>query len=344
MSSIANVRGLLLEEVALFLLSRTAYRTVTECGTDPTLRPCSAGIQVCGRGGRHQIDAIADSLVNHPFSYPQRLLVEAKCFAADKKVELETIRNAVGVLKDVNEYWVPPEGTRSVPKQRYHYQYAMFSATPYSTQAQTYAFAQDVYLIPLTQSRFFVPVVEAIRGVEEIEHDWLPNMKPRENELRQVFRQALTRTVQGDELRHVGIRWRGIERVLDVTHRIGFALLGMLGSRFPIFLVPSPMVDGDDNLQSTYSIRVFRDRDDKTWLLRDRRTNRDLFSFDLPRELFLEYAENNMLTASRALDLKQEVMPTSQAFHVRNGVLQLIQFQLDQDWLANIRADIDGRA
>lgn len=56
---------------------------------------------VKGRGGEHQIDAIADFIVHQPFSYPQRLLVEAKCYS--NKVRLPVIRNAAGVLKDVNE-------------------------------------------------------------------------------------------------------------------------------------------------------------------------------------------------------------------------------------------------
>jgi len=63
-------------------------------------------------------------MVPQPFSNPQRLLVEAKSYS--KKIGLETIRNAVGVAKDVSECWFVghPGG---LARRRYHYQYAIFS-------------------------------------------------------------------------------------------------------------------------------------------------------------------------------------------------------------------------
>jgi len=101
---------MLLEEAVLRLLQSGGYTTVTQLGTDPTLEDGPAGLRVKGRGTSHQIDAIADSRIHHPFSHPQRLLVEAKCFAPSKKIDLEIVRGVVGVLKDVGEYWNPAGG------------------------------------------------------------------------------------------------------------------------------------------------------------------------------------------------------------------------------------------
>ena len=110
----AQIRGLLLEEAVLHLLRKSGYKTIDIPGADPTLGTCGAGIFVRGRGGKHQIDAIADFLIHQPFSNPNRLLVEAKCFFR-RDVRLPELRNAVGVLKDVSEHWVPAPGPIARP-------------------------------------------------------------------------------------------------------------------------------------------------------------------------------------------------------------------------------------
>jgi hypothetical protein len=101
---------MLLEEVLLHLLRGTGYRTVESAGTDPTLQDSNFGLQVRGRGSEHQIDAVADFKIPHPFSHPHRLLVEAKCYEKGR-VGIEVPRNAVGVLKDVTEFWVTAHGS-----------------------------------------------------------------------------------------------------------------------------------------------------------------------------------------------------------------------------------------
>src|SRR5699024_7018764 len=125
----------------------SGYRTVTNIGSDPTLGRSSAGLTVNGRGSKHQIDAIADLSISHPFGNPQRLLVEAKAYADNRSIGLPIIRNTVGVLKDVSEYWVSQ--LRNNPAvQRYHYQAAIFSTSDFTSPAQDYAYAHDVYLLP----------------------------------------------------------------------------------------------------------------------------------------------------------------------------------------------------
>src|SRR3990172_11651253 len=122
MATISQIRGLLLEEVLLYLLELSGFKTVLGADGDDTLHNGSAGIEVKGRGCLHQIDAIADFVVAIPFSNPQRLLIEAKCYAETKPIGVEYIRNALGVLADVSEYWVPQPGNSN---KRYHYQYAI---------------------------------------------------------------------------------------------------------------------------------------------------------------------------------------------------------------------------
>src|SRR2546423_13490129 len=94
---------MLLEEVVLFLLRASGYSTIERAGGDATLRDGHSGLEVCGRGGFHQIDAIADFRLGQPFGHPQRLLVEAKMVR--NRVGLPVLRNALGVLMDVAEFW-----------------------------------------------------------------------------------------------------------------------------------------------------------------------------------------------------------------------------------------------
>ena len=159
MPTVAQIHGMLLEEALLHLLRFSGYKPVTSHGADPTLRQGTAGLEVMGRGEHHQIDAIADFTIPQPFVNPARLLIEAKF--KDSAVGIEIVRNAVGVLKDVSEYWVTPApagrgraAARPRQQPRYHYQYALLASSGFTENAQRYAVAHDVYLIPFERTGF----------------------------------------------------------------------------------------------------------------------------------------------------------------------------------------------
>ena len=161
----AQIRGLLLEEAVLHLLQSAGYSPIYGRGADDTLEQEGHALFVKGRGERHQIDAIADYRIQPPFSNPHRLLVEAK-FYDRQRVVLAVVRNAVGVLNDVSQFFVAPK-TGSARKLRFHYQYAVVSAAKFSDRSQRYAYAHDVFLIPLGESIFFRELLDIIRMVAE---------------------------------------------------------------------------------------------------------------------------------------------------------------------------------
>jgi hypothetical protein len=313
---------------------------VDDVNGDPTLDRCSAGLLVRGRGTSHQIDAIADFSLHPPFSHPQRLLVEAKCFEPRQRVGLSIVRGALGTLKDVEEFWVSlPAGP---PKPRYHYQYdAIFSASGYTENAQCYAFAQDIYLIPLAESQFFAPVINALRNVSPNDANLARNADL------PIDLSRLRRQVR-DSIRDEGARLdpaqfegtlAGLPEFIAACRRIAFSLLAVIGGRFPVFLVPAPDLRLNE-LAADYYVRIFRGPRDRTWYLRDTRTDRELFSFDLPHELFLEYADQGMLAARAALEMKQQEMAEFEALAVRNGRPTLVRFHLDLGWLDELRGRI----
>lgn len=334
MATISQIRGMFLEEALLVLLRASGYGTVDRAGEDPTLRDGPSGLEVRGRGGVHQIDSIADYRVHIAFTNPQRLLVEAKCFSDSYPVGIQIVRNAVGVVKDASEYWVPAQNGAPA-RGRYHYQYALFSASDFTEPAERYAFAHDIYLIPLARSSFIRPLIQAIRNISHQDFDapaWNAiNIGPTELRrlLRRSIRQGTEFVVPGEQL----IRFSDhFVEFIDLCRRIGGALLATLAGRFPIFLVPEPRLALRD-LPALQSVRIYWD--DSGWYLRDTR-GMPLFSFDLPPSLFDLYAENGVLTNTAALSLKANVLNEFHAIFEADEAIRVVTFRLDYDWLSRI--------
>jgi hypothetical protein len=338
MAKISQVRGMLLEEILLHLLRAAGYRTIEEADTDDTLNDGAAGLEVLGRGCKHQIDAVADFMVPHPFSHRQRLLVEAKCFSDGNPVGVEIVRNAVGVLKDVSEFWVT-SGSEAIPKSRYHYQYALFSATGDTVPAQRYAYAQDVYLIPLSKSRFIASAIQAIRTISTSDFG-LPvqsNIPVRLREMRLLVRAALRSPLAVPYHDDYGPMLRTkLNNLISETLQIRYALLGVLGKGFPVFLTPSRDL-ALNSLPSVINVRVRWDQ--RGWYL-DSLEDERLFSFDLPPELFELYAEEGVLSPRQAINLKQETMRTFYAFRTTGNDVSVLRFELDGQWLETIREGV----
>ena len=341
MVNLGQIRGMLLEEAVLHLLGRSGYRTVNTSDDDPTLSKVGAGLAVRGRGGVHQIDALADFVVHHPFSNPQRLMVEAKCFDSNKRVGIDVIRNAIGVLKDTSEFWISGPNS-SVARSRYHYQYAVFSASEFTTEAQRYAFAHDVYLLPLARSRFFRPILDAIRQVSPPAGapKRAPNaVKPGQfAEARSQVRKVLAgKVADPDQLRWFTENSLAATPFVEACKQLDFALVAVLGGRFPVLLSPSDTVKRRKLGEQTM-VRIFWN--DRGWYLMDHE-NELLFSFDIPEDLFRLYADGGFIAPGPALDLKQQIMSTFQAVEVVDGLPRLLSFELDSDWIKEIRSQLN---
>lgn len=346
MANRPQVRGLLLEECVLALLRGAGYRTVTTPGRDPTLTTGPAGLVVAGRGTGHQIDAIADSRFGHPFSNPQRLLVEAKFYGRNRPVSLPIVRGTVGVLKDVCEYWIPPRPHRPASK-RYHYQAAIFSASPFTKEAQDYAFAQDIYLLPLRASAFFAPILTAI----EVAVDGLPVDRRDQvvgvdlTSLRRRFRQWMQPDIEFVDVNNFRADDAWFEPVVAATRMIGRALIGTVGRAFPLMLTPRPGLDLN-RLQAVTRVEIHFRRFDQMngWTLNRIGEVEPLFTFDLPSELFELYASDGVLSPERAVELKAEYLNEIQAVFTDNDWVQVFTFRLDIEWLAEVRRNIRQRA
>ena len=323
MAGLPQVRGMLLEEVILHFLGANGYVAIDEADRDPTLSDGPSGLRVRGRGTLHQIDAIANYRFTPPFSHPYRLLVEAK--SLDGSVGLGVIRNALGVLRDVNEYW------RGQEEPRFHYQYAVFTDTCFTKPAQSFGYVQDIFLLPLAKATSMANVLTALRGISA---DDLPPLAAHRAlaSLRREFRTALgTGAPVQDELAFAKL-------LIDAARQVRQALIGMTLNGLPLFLVPARDVD-----VTTLSDQVVRIAwDDDSWYVNSQAGAR-LFSFDLPEQLFDRYVKRGNMTSRSALNLKKEAFEEIQATVFDGPNARVVRFVLDQGWVERVRVRIRER-
>ncbi|MCF2525906.1 restriction endonuclease [Yinghuangia soli] len=159
MATRAMLRGYLLEEALAWLLRHSGYRLLVNAEQDPEELVSDGGnLRVRGRGAVHQVDVLGEFAFTPAFSLPVRLFLEAKYYRTPCR--LEVVRNAHGVIHDVNENFMNRPGSR--PRRRYQYSYALFSANGFTSDAQEYALAHQISLIDLS-GESFTWLLEAIK-------------------------------------------------------------------------------------------------------------------------------------------------------------------------------------
>jgi hypothetical protein len=325
----SQLRGALLEEAILYLLYASGYEPVLRVGGDETLELSTSGLNVRGRGEKHQIDAIADFVLSPPFSNPPRLLVEAKF--QRKNVGIPIVRNAVGVLKDVSEYWVgSPTGAGRMARSRYHYLYAVFSASKFTAPAQRYAFAHDIHLLPVRNSAFMAPVVTALEAVDAPRGQNSPPLFDVRNYVRgRTFENA---AYLDDPIIPEPLKGQ-LDMFVEQTHRLQYGLIAMLGNRMPLFLTARQGLALDTlNLQEYVRVRWL----EGAWFI-ERSNGERLFSFDLPEELYKMYASRGALDRNAVANIKDNWMRRFYAYYRSDGAVRVIRFDLDDEWFSAIQ-------
>jgi hypothetical protein len=328
-ANIGQIHGMMLEEALLYLLEVTGYRVVESAMMngkhDPTLRDGHAGLEILGRGSVHPIDAVMDFAIAQPFSTPQRLLIEAKF--KTQKTGIEAVRNAVGIVKDISEYWGAKD--QIPPKPRYQYRYAIFSTSAYTNPAQKYAYAHDIGLIPLERSPFLQPILKSIQTLV-INHFYTPLNDKTFGQLRRAIRERIrdSKSLAFRELvlpKYVPL----VEEFCRECRWLNGVLIGCIARQFPILLVPHPDVRIDE-LKTQFKVEIHWDQEG--FYLRQVNSDRNLFSFDLPEELFKIYAEQGLLCEMHKLDSKSDLSEI-QAMVMYDSQARAITFQFEPDWI-----------
>lgn len=322
----SQVKGAILEEAVLHLLKSSGYEPVTSAGNDPTLEDGPAGLCIKGRGASHQVDAIADFVVKQPLALPRRLLVEAK--AHGKRTGLDVIRNVVGVLKDISEHW-RGQAQRRPFRQPFQYHYVVVSTADFTSDAQAYAYAQGIHLVPLKRSAFARSLLDAVNAVPRaIKHD--ANYAELLNG-QAVLRQMVRAVLRSDESIHTPEAFR---RLAEAATAIGGVLFGVAGNGVSVFLVPrdATVIRSLGSEDREIRVRVRSGR----WFVTDASSRVELFSLELPTAVLSAYEADGMLDAATRSSIKGDLLQSIQVLVAEHGVPRIVTLRTDERWLARI--------
>ncbi|WP_405590039.1 hypothetical protein [Streptomyces sp. NBC_01190] len=141
-----------MEEALAWLLRRSGYELLTSVADDPVelSQQGKHTLFVQGRGARHQVDVLGQFAFTPAFSLPIRLFLEAKF--RDTPCRLRDVRQAHGLIRDVNENFAT--GASGRPRRRYQYSYALFSTSGFTKATQEYALAHQISLVDLSGASF----------------------------------------------------------------------------------------------------------------------------------------------------------------------------------------------
>lgn len=337
-ASIGIIRGALLEEVVLFLLKKVGYRIVNP-GEEGT-RDSAAGLVLRGRGTGHQIDALAAYDHSPAFIYPLRLLVEAKCYAFGRKVDLPIVRNTVGVLKDIAENYVS-QGGNSPAMSRFNYVSSVFSTSGYTREAQHYAVAHQVYLIQYHERSLLRDTVTGLLALRPSHFGIRSTLlnAGQIKRIRRAFRSMLEQAPLEPEDEVPGLSQEGMHHllieVIAPLHRIRGSYYGSLQGRWPMHLlsrtvIPARAFHGTDTLDCRIRRRV-----DGQWYFTPSQPGPGHtfeLEFDLPSEVarLVDAVQDDAL---RLAQIKAREFSFIDLTGVIGGVRRQVRLELDRHWL-----------
>jgi hypothetical protein len=146
-------KGYVLEHVLAYILESSGYSIITKVSNaDPDITNGANGLDISGRGAKHQIDVIGDLDWVPAFTFPTRLIIEAKF--RGQKIGIDVVREQIGILTDINENYFSAHSKD--PKPRYRYVSAVFSASGFTQPAIDLAIAHQIQLIDMSDDAFSV--------------------------------------------------------------------------------------------------------------------------------------------------------------------------------------------
>ncbi len=188
MVSPESFRGYVLEEVLAFLIRNSGYRLLVHPSQGDQLERRANGLVVVGRGGLHQVDVLGQLAWIPAFTFPIRLFVEAKF--RDRPIGIDTVRNAIGVVNDLNQHYTRPSQSTGPALQLFSYRYALFSTSGFTDDASQLALAHQISLIDLA-GRDFADIRRMVQELAEVLLDRGKNIPRFISLARMLIRQEL---------------------------------------------------------------------------------------------------------------------------------------------------------
>lgn len=340
MTSISKdaLRGYVLEELLAYWIRNTGYRLLVDESQDPDeLEALPNGLGVRGRGGTHQVDALGELAWVPAFTFPIRLIVEAKARNSGR-VGIDDVRNAVGVVTDVNQNYSRVLSSKPPLVQKFAYRYALFSTTGFSQPATDYALAHQLSLVDLSAPEFGA-VRSAANDVTDALYDPAPPSRAGGyvKNLRAGLRLTLgTWPEEVPSLVDQGAVVQGAETVERVAREINELFVGMANGPYLILLRadhPERVIAAlDEHPVRRISIEWRgREAERTRWLIRP--TDGDDFElyFTLPAPVAQWIFDPAADARRRALYFKEAFLSTITIYRFVNGRDRLYRLEFTRE-------------
>jgi hypothetical protein len=336
-----SFRGYVLEEVLAFLIRNSGYRLLVNPSQGDQLERRANGLVVVGRGGLHQVDVLGQLAWIPAFTFPIRLFVEAKF--RDRRVGIETVRNAIGVVSDLNQHYIRPSQSTGPALQLFSYRYALFSTSGFTDDASQLALAHQISLIDLA-GRDFADIREMVQDLAEVLLDRGRDIPDFISLARMLIRQELETWPQGvpidPRLEHFRSRRlidheaRGVLRRLWQLREF---FIGVVNGPFLLLIRPDNVEHFlrrmDERQADRVAIHWRYDEDDgRRWTI----TPLDVphpysLSFGLPETLAKWIFADQQAVIRRALDTKATLFSEITVYRYVHGRHQLYQLVYDAE-------------
>jgi hypothetical protein len=256
------------------------------------------------------------------------MFLEAKYYSAPCR--LPVVRNAHGVIHDVNENFVHPAGSR--PRRRYQYVYALFSASGFTRPAQDYGLAQQISLVDLSSASFSWlknPIAEAAAQLYALRNQYLIRRFP-VSWMRYVLRTQLGTSLAAETLAEFNDvvegfptnapRFRaaaaGVLEAFAAGLRVHEKAELLLGFPAAPFILPLAAVDLDGflalaELRPVHDVRLRRSdsSEEAEWVVTPREEpDTYRLTFSLPDRVESWISENEGRQVKRTLQVKEDFL------------------------------------
>jgi len=333
MPTISKIRSAILEELVLVLLERAGYRILNESDGDE-IRNGHSGLEIQGRGEWHQVDALASYDFTPAFVYPLRLIVEAKAYLPSGyrmgKVGIDVVRNAVGVLKDINENYFSHRVCKYEYKfRRFNYTYAVFSLYGFTKNAQRYAIAHQIFLIQY----YYTPLFKGIRNIlarinKQTGRKYFNNLN--KFDLKD-FRKMISDFLKTGDPGTLGKYFNGkgqnlMSKLRDKLEKINGSYFGLLNGEYPIHILskkPIRGIEDRDVIEAKVSVN-------EIGYVKINFNNNELV-FELPEDVAQVFAK--VWDKNKAINLTRKYTSFITLSGEIDGIRRSIRIEFDESWL-----------
>lgn len=335
-----TLKGYLIEEVLAYLIRNTGYKLLVDPKQDKReLGWERNGLVVKGRGATHQVDVLGELEWIPAFTYPLRLIIEAKF--RKKPTSIDIVRNAVGVLFDVNQNNSPTREQKTFyPK--YQYAYAIASTSGFSQPAMNMAIAHQISLIDLSISEYDSlksSIVQSAENVLESISDYNVKRGKLISNIRYALRSEL-RTLPDEEFEHRlpnnfdSYLSERLQPLVDTAKEHDELFVAMANGPFMLILKaddPQRFLNyANENPSHRVSINWSSETDKEIWVIRPfENGNAYRLSFRLPEMLSKWIFDIHKKRKERAIHVKKKYLSNITIYRHVDGKDCLFRLKFD---------------